>query len=222
MKIMLLAILLIPLILSGCGKAVQTTDATAGMYGCSVQQGFTFYPWRQWPIGYITYLKMGGVEYTADLPVTDPLDQAKKINVFGVISQLMWQGNNTDPIVFAAQVSAENQRMLAASENADFSKMDVEFSFTIYQFDTKAKTYFKLLSSNTKILQGTVHKQGQYYLFLISNDVGAEVNPPDNYNFQLGVKPDNKPQEIQIGISAKNSTLKAWGEANNQAPNFKS
>jgi uncharacterized protein YceK len=211
MKKLLLIMLLIPLILSGCGKAAQTTNPLAGMYTGSVEQGFEFFPWRQWPIGYITYLKLGGVEYTADLQVTDPLNQPNKINVFGVISQLMWKGATTDSIVFSAQVSTNNQKMLAATENADFSKMDVDFSFVIYQFDTKANKYFKRISSGTQALQGMVHKEGEYYLYLISTDLGAEVNPPDNYTFQLGVEPKGVTQEIEIGTSAKDSTVKPWG-----------
>ena len=189
-KRLFLAMLLSVIILSGCGKAATTTtDPMAGTYTASVEQGFEYFPWRQWPIGYITYLKLGGVEYTTDLQVTDPLNPPNKIQVFGVISQLMWRGADTDPIVFSAQVSTDNQRMLAGSENADFSKMDVEFSFAIYQYDTKTDKYFVRIGSGTEVLQGGVHKEGQYYLFLINSDLGADVNPPDNYTFELGVQP---------------------------------
>lgn len=208
MKKLILLLLPLFLIFSGCGKP---TNNPAAQRFCDLTHGFNFFTPGQARIGYITYLKIGGVEYAADFDVTDPTHPDNKMKVFGVASWVAWKGQQTDAVVFAAQVSADNEQNLLALGKNDLTGIAIEFSFVLYDFDSKANTYYKSLSSNSQILTGTLDEEGGHLLYYMSNDTGVEVKTPPNYNFQLGVKPDFTPQKLQIAQSAGKSSLKNWG-----------
>jgi hypothetical protein len=208
MKKLILLFLPLLLIFTGCGKPV---DTGVGQRFCSITHGFNFFTPGVARIGYITYLKIGGVEYAPDFEVTDPVHSGNKITVFGVASWLAWKGNQTDAVVFAAQVSGDNEQKLLELGKNDLTGIAIEFSFALYDFDSKANAYFISLSSNSQILSGTLDEEGGHLLYYMSNDTGVEVATPPNYNFQLGVKPDATPQKLQTAQSAGKSSLKIWG-----------
>lgn len=193
---------------AGCGeKAVEIPTSIDGQRFCSVIQGFNFLPTRQSVAGYITYMKIRGVEFAADLEVINPAAYPSKMNVFGVVSWLTWRENPTDPVVFAAQVSGDNKNKLAALGSTDLTGADIEFSFDLYFYDKQKGAYTKFLTSNEKILKGSLYKQEEHLLYLMSTDSRGDVTTPENFNFQLGVGPEGAGQEIIVGGEAK-----GWGE----------
>ncbi len=209
MKKLLLLLLPILLVISGCGKS---SEVISGYHGCSVNQGFKrSVTVKQEPIGYITYLKIGNVECATDLQVTDPMDLQGNLKVFGVVSWLTWREKPTDPIVFAAQVSGANKDKLLQLGNTDLTGIDIEFSFTLYEYDLGTMAYYKSLGSNSNVLKGTLQKEGESLLFLMSTDAGVDVAAPVNYNFQFGVKAAGAGQEIFKAEFINDSEVKAWG-----------
>jgi hypothetical protein len=210
MKKLLLLLLPIILVISGCGEKAAESVTTGQRY-YSLVQGFEYLPSRQNPVGYITYLKIGDVEVAADLTVTDPLNPLlPKIKVSGVVSWLTWKGGPNDPVVFAAQVSKANKDTLTALGKTNLADKPVEFSFALYDNDIKFLMYYKSMSSGTGTLKGTLFKQGDNLLYLISGDSGVDVTSPENFNFQLGVKAAGGGQKI-VTVESFKIVEKPWG-----------
>jgi hypothetical protein len=208
MKKLLLLVLPLLIIITGCGgKAAETNN---GQRFYSLLQGFEYIPSRQDPVGYITSLKIGGVEGAADITVPDPMDITAKLKVFGVVSWFTWREGANDPVVFAAQVSEANKENLTALGKTDLTDLKIDFSFVLYDYDVKTRAYYKVMSSGTETLQGTLYKQDKYPLFLMSTDSSAVVSSPKNFNFQLGVKGTGG-QKIIIGEAGGEVSALPWG-----------
>ena len=115
-------------------------------FNCDVSQGFNFQKDSQCLVGHITQLKIGEKKYTADLTVQDPTkigDDAGKVPVVGVLSNIYWQGGHADPITFNCRVSTGNKKESIILQHTSLSKTDVEFSFVIYEYDADSIEYFK-------------------------------------------------------------------------------
>jgi hypothetical protein len=209
MKKLLLLLLPIIIIVTGCGAKTETSNA--GYHSCNVVQGFTLPPYQRESVGYITSFKIGGMEGAADMTVTDPINTRGTMKVFGVLSWLTWREGANDPVVFAAQVSGANKDKLAALKKAELTGVEIEFSFSVYDYDTKADAYYKSVSSGTKALKGMLHKEGEQILFLISPDSSAFVANPENFNFQLGVKGTGGGQSIILTDAVGKVKEKGWG-----------
>jgi hypothetical protein len=206
-----LLLLLLPLIIILTGCRAKAENPNAGYHSCNVVQGFTLPPYQRESVGYITSLKIGGMEGAADITVTDPINTGATMKVFGVLSWLTWREGDNDPVVFAAQVSSVNKDKLAALKKAELTGVEIEFSFSVYDYDLKADAYYRSVSSGTTILKGTLHKEGEQILFLVSPDSSAFVANPENFNFQLGVKGTGGGQSITITEAGGKVTEKEWG-----------
>jgi hypothetical protein len=210
MKKLLLLILPLLLVFTGCGKP---TLVPPSQRFCSLTKGFNLLaPGLVNRIGYITYLKIGTMECAADLTITDPENPANKVEVIGVVSWLSWNGGKADPVVFAAQVSAANKDTLATLGKTDLKGTDIQFAFALYDLDSVTGFYYQSLSSNNAMLQGRLHVENGHHLYYMSADSGVDVTEPVNYNFQLGVKPNDIQQKILAAEAAGKSQLQAWGK----------
>ncbi len=79
-----------------------------------VYQGFNFKKDKQSSVGYITKLKVGDVELTADQEtIKDPEqpDKALATKVVGVLNHYLWETGITDAMYFSAQISTNNKQI---------------------------------------------------------------------------------------------------------------
>jgi hypothetical protein len=180
-------------------------------YSCSVRQGFNFEKDAQILVGHIVYLKIGDSELKADLNVTDPEDVSKTIKVVGVTSSIFWQGGYADPVQFSCQVSTDNKNTMATLQHKSMSNTEVLFKFTTYDYDPKAKKYFKCFHSGDDQLKGLIQKSGGELAMQIDMDQSMEVVSPKNYAFSLGVMPQDSQQAIQLAVSTDAKFAKQWG-----------
>jgi hypothetical protein len=187
--------------------------AASSSFTCNVSQGFNFEKDSQELIGHINYLKIGDIEMKSDLNVTDPANIKNSVKVFGIASGIHWNGGYAEPVTFACQVSVENKNKLATLQHKAMANTKVEFQFDIYDYDPKAKKYYKCFHSNGKKLKGLVLKQGGELAMNIAMDQSSEVVSPKNHTLQLGVMPQDQAQEIHLAFSTTNKLVKAWGVA---------
>lgn len=201
-----------------CGLGLATLAAVAAYaasssFTCSVRQGFNFEKDSQELIGYINYLKVGDREMDSDLNVTDPMNVASHVKVFGVVSGIHWNGGYAEPVTFAAQVSVNNKNRLATLLHKSMANTEVDFQFTIYDYDPKVKAYYQCFHSNAQKLRGMVLKQGGELAMHVNMDQSPEVVSPKNHTFQLGVMPQDSAQQIHLAFSSSDKLVKAWGVA---------
>ena len=180
-------------------------------YSCSVSQGFNFQKDEQILVGHINSLKIGETELKSDLNVTDPEDVNKTIKVFGVASSIYWNGGYADPVQFACQVSTDNKNLLTTLKHKSMSNTEVELLFTFYDYDPKEKKYFKCFHANDTKLKGLVEKAGGALNLDIDMDQSMEVVSPKNYNFSLGVMPQDQEMAIHLAVSVTDKFAKKWG-----------
>lgn len=192
---------------------VMATYAAVSSFNCSVSQGFNFQKDSQVVIGHINYLKIGDTELASDLNVTDPMNIANYVKVFGVASGMHWNGGYSEPITFSAQVSVANQNKLTTLQHKSMANTEVELQFTIYDYDPKTKAYYKCFHSNAVKLKGLILKQGGELAMNMSTLPGTEVVSPRNFSLQLGVMPQDTAQAIHLAFSSADKLVKPWGIA---------
>lgn len=165
----------------------------------------------QGQIGHIEYLKIGGLELAPDFTVTDPMSPGEKKSVAGVMTAIAWNGGYAEPITFSCQVSGANKNQLAALMHSVSGTSEVEFMFTVYDFDPKTKSYYKCFHTDSVRLKGLVLKQGGDLAMNMATDQSTEVVSPKNYTFMLGVMPQDIPMQVELAVSSTAKFSKAWG-----------
>ena len=178
---------------------------------CSVSQGFNFQKDEQDIVGHITLCKVGDDQFDADLNIADPEEASKEVKVFGVLSQIYWNGGYADPVQFSCQVSNANKVKIATLTHKSLANTEVLFQFNIYDYDPKEKKYYKCFHANDTDLKGLVMKSGGDLEMSIDTDPGMEVVSPKNFNFNLSVMPQDLNMEIHVATSVSDKFVKKWG-----------
>ena len=181
-------------------------------FTCNVSQGFNFQKDVQDFIGHFNSIKIAGKDdLKSDLRVSDPEESAKMVKVFGIISSIYWNGGYADPIQIGCQVSTDSKNNLAILLHRSLANTEVDFTFTIYDFDPKEATYFKCFHSGDAVLKGLVLKQGGELAMQLDEMEGAEVPSPRNFGFNIGIMPRDLNQAIQLAVSVSGKLSKKWG-----------
>lgn len=220
-KYLSILILVSSLLLVSCEykKQTSTTETSEqsppenaeSSYSCSIRQGFNFEKDAQILVGHLDYLKIGDKELNADFRITDPEDVSNLKHVVGVLSSIYWKGGYADPVQLSAQVSTDNKNTIATMLHKTMFNTEVEFSFTVYDYDPKQKAYYKAFHSDNVKLKGLVLKSGGELAMHIDMDQSMEVVSPKNYVFTLGVMPQDIKQEIHLAVSVNDKFVKQWG-----------
>jgi len=179
-------------------------------YSCSVRQGFNFEKDAQDLVGHINALKIGESQLAADLNVTDPENVATLKKVMGIVSGISWRGGYADPVTFSCQVSTTNKNTLSTLVHKSMSNTEVLLTFTIYDYDPKAKKYYQCFHSNAVALKGLVERSGGSLNLSINADQSMEVVSPKNYAFAMGVMPQDLNMEIHIAVSVTDKFVKKF------------
>lgn len=180
-------------------------------YNCSVSQGFNFKKDEQILVGHIVYCEVGKNKFDADLNVSNPEDASSLIKVFGIVSSIYWSGGYAEPVQFACQVSNANKTKIATLTHKSLADTEVLFKFNVYDYDPKEKKYYKCFHANDVNLKGLVLKSGGELAMAIDMDQSRDIESPKNFNFSLGVMPQDKNMEIHVAVSLSDKFVKKWG-----------
>lgn len=182
-------------------------------FNCSVTQCFNFERDSQDVIGHLTSLKIGTFDYAKDLEVQDPtaINDSTKIKVVGVLSGIFWNGGFADPVSFNCQISTSNKQQSVILQHSTLIDTTVEFSYTVYDYDPIKKVYYKAFYTDPPGLKGLIAKSGDDLSLCIEMDQSTEVVSPKNFEFYLGVMPQEEAQAIQYAVSLEAKFSKAWG-----------
>jgi hypothetical protein len=180
-------------------------------YSCSVSQGFNFQKDEQILVGHIVSCKVGETEFDADLNISNPEATSELVKVFGVVSGIYWNGGYADPVQFSCQVSNANKVKISTLTHKDLANTEVLFKFNIYDYDPKEKKYYKCFHTNDTDLEGLVEKSGGELSMAIDMDQSMEVVSPKNFNFNLGVMPQDRDMAIHVAVSVSDKFVKKWG-----------
>lgn len=177
-----------------------------------IYQGYNYKKDVQTPVGYITALKIGDVTLKADQTCKDPMAPETDLTVVAVLSGSMWELGVTDAHYFSGQISVYNKQQVQMLTYKDLTKVDVEYKFSVYDYDPLEKKYFKcLLGTDDAALKGILEKNGSDLNLSVADDASTEVQSPENYAFQLGIKPQPTAQTVTVATSFSDKVVKSWG-----------
>lgn len=177
-----------------------------------IYQGYNFKKDVQTPVGFLTALKIGDVTFKADQTCKDPMAPETDLAAVAVLSGATWELGPTDAVYLWGQVSVYNKQQVQMLTYKDLSKIDVEFTFSVYEYDPLEKKYFKcLLPTDDATLEGILEKNGSDLNLMAADDASPEVQSPENYAFGCGVKPQPTAQSLTVAVSFSDKVVKAWG-----------
>ncbi len=178
---------------------------------CDIVQGYNFKKDVQTSVGFITKMKVGDVELTADQKVKDPLSPGDDLPVVAVLSGAMWELGPTDGLYFSGQVSIASKQALMELIYTSLTKVEVVFQFTVYDYDPVAKKYFKALHCSDTDLNGILEKNGDDLNLAVAEDKSSEVQSPENYAFHVGIKAQPTAQSLTVAVAELKKVVKNWG-----------
>jgi hypothetical protein len=179
---------------------------------CDVSQGYNFKKDVQTPVGFLTSLKIGDITLKADQTVKDPLAPETDLPVVAVLSGSMWELGVTDTLYYSGQISVYNKQQTQQLVYKGLTKVDVVFKFAVYTYDPIEKKYFKcMLGTDDAELNGLLEKNGEDLNLSVADDASTEVQSPENYSFQIGVKPQPSAQVVTVATSFSDKVVKSWG-----------
>lgn len=178
---------------------------------CDPYQGYNFKKDRQSTVGFITALKIGGTALAVDQSVKDPTNATAELKVVAVLTDILWELGVTDALYFTGQVSVYNRQTLMDLIINSLTNIEVDFKFTIYEYDPVAKVYFKCFHCNDTEMKGLLEKKGEELNLTVADQASSEVQSPENYTFNTGIKPQPTAQSLTIASSSKKNVVKAWG-----------
>ena len=180
---------------------------------CNVYQGFNFKASEQARVGFLTSLKIGSTDFTADIEVQDPTSNDGKIKAVAILSHAQWSTGKTDGVFLTGNVSAKNKQAIRQLTMDDLSNTSVEYKFDIYEYDQAegAAKYYKSFHANDTAMKGLFERNGTNLAIQMSNDPSHQVQSPKNFNLYLGIKPDEKAQTLIYATSSTAKKAYPWG-----------
>lgn len=223
---------------------------------CDVGQAFNFKQDEHYTFGYMTGLVIGDTNLGPDFKVADPLDMPAppkkgtgaageasgdtsgmfKKPVTAVLSQVTWSTQPTDMIDFKGRISAANAQLLAQLTYLSMTKIVLQCSFVVFDYDSVNNVYFPVISSfkgtapvgmppgkiedvgfgtdsHVKPIYGIIGKEGNAFKLTIESKMAEDPPGFKNYEFSLSIAPtaSKESQQIQIQTSAKVKLILPWG-----------
>lgn len=179
---------------------------------CDQYQGYNFKKDVQTPVGFITSLKIGDTTLSVDQTIKDPMSSADDLKVVTVLTGALWELGPTDALYFSGQISVTNKQNVQLLTYKDLTKVEVVVKFAVYDYDPIEKKYFKcMLGADDAELNGILEKNGDDLNLAVADQASSEVQSPENYSFQVGIKPQPSAQSVTIATSFSAKVVKAWG-----------
>ncbi|UQA56297.1 hypothetical protein [Polyangium aurulentum] len=178
-----------------------------------IYQGYNYKKDKQTPVGFITKLKIGTQDLTADQTCKDPTDPTKDLKVVAVLSGALWQLGVTDAVYLSGQISTANKQNVGILVINNLTNIEVDFQFSVYDYDPIAKKYFLAFHSNSTDMKGLLEKRNDELNVTVDEDASTEVQSPENYAFTIGVKPQPQAQTLHVATGDQKNIVKSWGLA---------
>jgi len=177
---------------------------------CYVKHAFTPRPGEHPCVGLITKLTLGDHKAKTGFEVPNPENAGRDRRCVAVVESVAWDGTPGGKITFVACVPAT---LAEAAERFLKQPEPVETSvqFRIYEYDPDAKDYYRsFYSGDSDLLAKT---SADDIDIDTSNDHEYEVDPPENYQFTIGLTPRAEAQELHVATSKTGKIVKQWGVA---------
>lgn len=179
---------------------------------CDQYQGYNFKKDVQTPVGFITSITIGDSAMSVDQTVKDPMSSADDLKVVAVLTGGMWELGPTDALYFSGQISVANKQAVQLLTYTSLAKVEILCKFAIYDYDPIEKKYYQcMLGTDDAELKGILEKNGEDLNVAVADEKSSEVQSPENYAFQIGIKPQPEAQQVTIATSFSNKVVKAWG-----------
>jgi hypothetical protein len=178
---------------------------------CDVYQGYNYKKDKQTTVGFLTALTISGVAVTADTTCKDPLTPTADLKVVAVLSDVLWELGVTDGLYFTAQLSIYNRQNIMALVVNTLTNVEVVYQFTVYEYDPVAKVYYKCFHCNDTDMNGVLEKKGEDLNLTVAEDPSGEVQSPENYTMNIGIKPQPTAQTLTVATSSTKNVVKSWG-----------
>ncbi len=191
----------------------QSAQATPVSHTCSVSQGFDFQEGSPGTVGYVTAMEIGIDHLDADWDVTNPGDPTgEPLGVFGVVTDIYWGGEFPDPISIGARVSASNKNTIRDMLDAGDVDRNVNFAFTIFDYDTSKGKHYECFSTASSVLTGLIAGPGGAPRLTVDSDWAIDVPVPKNYQFTIKILPDEViEQTLEVALSVSDRSARPWG-----------
>ena len=176
-----------------------------------VYQGFNFKKDKQTTVGFITKLNLGTTTLTPDQTCKDPTNPDQDVKVVAVLSDVLWETGVTDGVYFSGQVSVTNRQSIAQLAYLSLADVSSLFQFSIYEYDPLAKKYFRCFHAGDTDLKGILEKRGDELNLSVADAASTEVQSPENYAFNVGIKPQPIKQGLQLAVGDTKKFSKLWG-----------
>lgn len=187
-------------------------------YPCDPVQTMNFKRDKQTYCGVINSLVVGTTTLTADLQgVTNPTNVTNTagLTVAGVITDLYYEGGQTQPLHFGMLVSNTNQVSLTSLLDTGLSNTDVVIGFTVYYYDPVAKAYYTCCWTNSSTLTGLIAKQGDDLALGVDVTPFHGIDQPLLYPVRISIAPTpGSTQSIFLQQSNSAKNVITWGVAN--------
>jgi len=181
-------------------------------YSFDVVQGFDFNQSKTPRIGFLKKLKVGADELPANLTCKDPLAPKTDLKCVAVLGGAGWTTGNTAPVFLQGQINEDNRQTLANQLLNGLPSIEVVYQFTCYEYDPKAKKYFKCFYSNDTDMNGLIMKNGEDLMLQVAGDPSTDVQSPRNYGLQIQIKPQSAAQQaLMVAIADQKPVAKQWG-----------
>lgn len=175
-----------------------------------VYQGYNFKKSEQSSCGFVTKMKIGDKEITADQSVKNIVDPEKELLVVGVLGNVLWHTGVTDPILLDMQISLTNKQNIKLLMLKEMVKIDVTFQFICFEFDCDKNQFFPAFHANDTDLAGIVHKDQGKLMLAVNDDPSTTVKQPQNFRMVLKIEP-TKEQTLHVATSVPGKIGKQWG-----------
>ena len=176
---------------------------------CDVYQGYNFKRDKHTTVGFLTKLKLGDTDVTADQACKDPTEQ--DVKAVAVVSDVFWNTGVTDALYFSGQVSIATKQAIAQLVYSTMVNVLVVFQYAVYEYDPLAKKYFLCFHSNQTDMNGILEKTGEDLNIRVADDPSTQVQSPENYAFTIGIKPQPSAQALQVAVGDGKNFAKTWG-----------
>jgi hypothetical protein len=177
----------------------------------SLQQGFDFNKVVNANTGFISALKIGDVEFKADLmSLKNPEQPEADLGAMvGVVGSIASDGNPTGSIQISCQVTDTNRAEIAAKIGT-LDSIEVTFNVVIYSYDKQAKKYYKTFYSDAA-LEGVLEKNGHDLALFVAEEPDTVCQMPENFTVTFSVKPAAKQQTYNVAKANTKNVATLWG-----------
>lgn len=160
-------------------------------------------------IGHFLKFSFANQALEADIPVWDPQNFNKIINVVAIIENIRWNGLANSPIEVRGRVSSKNKALMQECICSSDGRFECEAAWVVYEYDYDAGRYYRSFHTDEKTVNLKLY---QFYEF--SREPDSSIKTPVNYSFDLSFAANSEigDQKLFFAFSASGKTFsRAFG-----------